>query len=400
MVKTRLLIISDTHSETRNNAAYQAINSTNAFCPPFPKADVVLHTGDLTMIGSPRENAAALNFVANMDAELKLVIAGNHDLTLDKDYYQHSREARTLTSMAKQSHSPQWADTVRKMWTSTAPAGVRYLDEGTHAFTLGNGARLVVYASPWQPEFCKWAFNYSHEEDRWNPRELVRPVPFAKAGSAHTIVRPPDGDYSPIPREGVDVVMTHGPPWMHLDWCAPDGARAGCPQLLQALERTRPRLHCFGHIHEAWGAERLTWKPRGDGQEPERLAELGARGEIEEKTEVLGLTMVEKSQLPQWARKRVQTQVDRDVVERRAAYLDLSGSSSQPLRVGEETMLINSSIMNLEYTPENAAWLVDLELPMSSETSKALGDLELPKSSEASEALGAWGTSGRGFCPG
>jgi Icc-related predicted phosphoesterase len=34
------------------------------------------------------------------------------------------------------------------------------------------------------------------------------------------------------------------------------GEHVGCEALLAALERVRPRLHVFGHIHEGYGQER------------------------------------------------------------------------------------------------------------------------------------------------
>ena len=38
--------------------------------------------------------------------------------------------------------------------------------------------------------------------------------------------------------------------------------RAGCPDLFGAIARARPRLHCFGHIHDGWGAKMVTWRER------------------------------------------------------------------------------------------------------------------------------------------
>lgn len=58
-----------------------------------------------------------------------------------------------------------------------------YLEEGTHIFTLKNGAVLKVYASPYSPEIIKqsaeqneasdWAFSYTRDEDRFNDAHLV-----------------------------------------------------------------------------------------------------------------------------------------------------------------------------------------------------------------------------------
>lgn len=134
---------------------------------------------------------------------------------------------------------------------------------------------------------------------------------------------------------------------MHLDKCERGGHRAGCPQLLRALDRVRPRLHCFGHIHEAWGAERVRWKD-GSGA-------LG-HGKVGEKTETIGILGASKD-------SGIQAPDDPEVVTRRGAYVDVSSGSSRPLEVGKETLLVNSSIRTLAYNAGHAGWLVDLELP-------------------------------------
>ena len=56
--------------------------------------------------------------------------------------------------------------------------------------------------------------------------------------------------------------MTHGPPYNILDRTI-DHSHAGCPSLLRHLGRMTnpPRLHVFGHIHEARGALVHQWDP-------------------------------------------------------------------------------------------------------------------------------------------
>jgi hypothetical protein len=36
--------------------------------------------------------------------------------------------------------------------------------------------------------------------------------------------------------------------------------------------------------------------------------------------------------------------------------------SNWPIRVGKQTLMVNASIMNAEYKPTNAPWLVELNL--------------------------------------
>jgi Icc-related predicted phosphoesterase len=52
--------------------------------------------------------------------------------------------------------------------------------------------------------------------------------------------------------ETTDVLLTHGPPMGILDRTS-RGERVGCEALREAVARVRPRLHVFGHIHEAYG---------------------------------------------------------------------------------------------------------------------------------------------------
>ena len=52
--------------------------------------------------------------------------------------------------------------------------------------------------------------------------------------------------------EGIDILVTHGPPYGRLDRVV-SGERAGSRALAEAVARVRPRLHVFGHIHEARG---------------------------------------------------------------------------------------------------------------------------------------------------
>ena len=55
------------------------------------------------------------------------------------------------------------------------------------------------------------------------------------------------------------MIMTHSPPRGIMDYTL-SRQRAGCPNLFSAVARSRPRLHCFGHIHEGWGAKLVTWR--------------------------------------------------------------------------------------------------------------------------------------------
>ena len=84
-----------------------------------------------------------------------------------------------------------------------------------------------VWGSPWSPWFCDWGFN-------------LRRGPEIKA------------KWDMIP-DGIDILMTHGPPLGFGDRCS-DGNLAGCVDLLDAIRnRIRPLYNIYGHIHEGYG---------------------------------------------------------------------------------------------------------------------------------------------------
>lgn len=349
-IKTRICMISDTH----NVGPYPPHEESYAYRSPLPKAEVLLHGGDLTRVGYIGEHEGMVSMLKAADAELKLVIAGNHDLTLDEKHFmsfgyrRHRRPEwlgdkdalledgeKSYTNTPRAGDQPPAADKiqaylrrVKDLYTnkSARRAGIRYLEEGVHRFTLSTGASLTVYASPYQPEFCRWAFAYPRSQDRFNP---------APPGSSDPAPANPVPDYP-----NIDIMLTHGPPANILDLVGPDEVQqqhVGCEHLLRAAERARPRLFMFGHIHEGWGAIRGTW-------------DASANGGIKQ--------------------EEVPTDKE-DMLKRRAAYYDISSRGPRPLQVGTETLFVNASIMTVRYRPHNAPWLVDLDLPCADVPVKA-----------------------------
>lgn len=174
---------------------------------------------------------------------MKLIIAGNHDVSLDPKWWAENLE---------EGDDPEELATGRQRFDAAGERGVHLLDEGLHALTSGDGRSFIVFASPFTPEFGGNAFSYPRNEHHFN-----------------------EGPGS-IP-EGVDIVMTHGPPLpttayssyspaYHLDLGNGDEHR-GCPKLFEAIARSRPKLHCFGHIHEGHGVQSLVWSNGGDHDE-------------------------------------------------------------------------------------------------------------------------------------
>lgn len=53
--------------------------------------------------------------------------------------------------------------------------------------------------------------------------------------------------------EGIDILVTHTPPLGVLDVASSGDVHLGCPHLRRELDRIRPQLHAFGHVHASSG---------------------------------------------------------------------------------------------------------------------------------------------------
>jgi hypothetical protein len=94
------------------------------------------------MEGLASEYRKTLDMLASIDAPVKLIIAGNHDRTLDKTWARNHE---------KFFWGKKWEDVcgeAREMWFGpegrAVKEGVTMLEEGIHEIELGNGAVLKV----------------------------------------------------------------------------------------------------------------------------------------------------------------------------------------------------------------------------------------------------------------
>lgn len=305
-IKTRFLVLSDTHGLDHFP------NSISA-----QRADVAIHCGDLTTESKIDEYQASLRLLRAIDAPLKLVIAGNHDFTLDTPAFQ-KKLAEARPPLDPQLVAKTYGDygDARKLFSEQNDrhgADITFLDEGAHYFKLQNGALLSVYASPYTPSLGDWGFQY----------------------------HPAHGHDFSIPQ--VDVVMTHGPPKGIFDY-TDSGERAGCPDLFAAVSRARPRLHCFGHIHEGWGTKLVTWRQNINDQ-PSHLTD------IDHGKSVLVDKLSNVANNPE-LRRSIKC----------ATTSHCSGDPS-PFEWRSQTLFVNASIEGTEDFPLQPPWFIDLELP-------------------------------------
>lgn len=349
-VKTRILIISDTHGMLDVTLPQQPV-------------DVAIHCGDLTEESKLQEFDAALQLLRAIDAPLKLAIAGNHDFTLDEAIFrQKANEARAHSDQEEITKVFGDYGQARSLLTGAAAKeqGIHFLDQGTHRFTLANGAVLNVYASPFTPSLGDWGFQY--HPDKGHDFEIA---------------------------EGTDVAITHGPPRGILDR-TDSRERAGCPRLFAAVARSKPRIHCFGHIHEGWGAKLVAWRggpgPGLINEEPSHLTSID--NDKSRVIEMLSTLQRQKFDDEETARdKNVKVSV---YAAQRFCGTKICRDANVP-----QTLFVNAAIQARDEGPPQLPWLVEVDLTSAEADS---GDFPPKQEVEEGKEL-TWGAKKRARSP-
>lgn len=200
----RLVLTSDIHG--------------NLFDPDIVEAgDVLIIAGDVCpdyqfarSVDAQREwiRSEFIPWVKQIDVSLVLATWGNHDWYGEHCYRRHHAGV-----------DPEIA--------ALLPQHVKFLTDSS--YLLPDGTK--VYLTPWQPEFCGWAFNALDTVDSLGTK------------------------FAEIP-EDTEVLVVHGPPFGYGDrvW-QPGRDRVGSKELLMRLNRLPSlRLVVCGHIHESYGS--------------------------------------------------------------------------------------------------------------------------------------------------
>eukprot|EP00038_Savillea_parva_P016149 m.16144 g.16144 ORF g.16144 m.16144 type:complete len:300 (-) comp3356_c0_seq2:90-989(-) len=202
----RLVCVSDTH------ARHDELPS------PLPNGDVLIHAGDFSSMGEAGQIEDFIQWMDSQPHKHKVVIAGNHDLSLDPVSYPTTRKTIARGRLPEVCPSDALITKLKSV--------CHYLEDTSISLD-----GVVFYGSPWTPTFYNWGFN----KDRGPPL------------AQH---------WTKIPTE-TDVLITHGPPVGYGDLCVGGNTHAGCVDLLREIEtRVQPHVHVFGHIHEGYGAWR------------------------------------------------------------------------------------------------------------------------------------------------
>ena len=190
--KMKITFISDTH------------NKHNQVTSSLPGGDVIIHAGDVSSMGYKHELQQFLKWFNNLDNYThKIFIAGNHDWGFQDN--------------------PEMCKELLEFYNK-----VTYLQDDMEVIGEDYSTSVKVWGSPWQPEFYNWAFNLPH-----NGEELKE-------------------KWDMIPHN-MDIVVTHGPAWGHLDTVVGQSTNLGCELLAEKLKVVKPKIHVCGHIHSGYG---------------------------------------------------------------------------------------------------------------------------------------------------
>jgi Icc-related predicted phosphoesterase len=194
---TKIVCISDTHCQ---------LSSVSV-----PDGDILVHAGDLTYRGTIQETSKELFELSKYRAKFKhiVLVEGNHD-------WLGQRNPSIMDQMCKDNGIILLRD-----------FGIEL--EG-----------LKFYGSPWQPEFCNWAFNLSRGDELKEKWDLI-----------------PDD---------TEILITHSPPNNILDVVERlnkkngefDLEHVGCWDLHNRIMQLKNlKLHVFGHLHLGYGRVKI-----------------------------------------------------------------------------------------------------------------------------------------------
>jgi Icc-related predicted phosphoesterase len=218
-MKKRITHISDTH------------NKHNQLNGLLPGGDLLIHSGDISSLGRKSEVERFVKWFNDIDNYTnKVFIAGNHDMTFDREqllrdklaYFEGKTEYDTECAEGK----PDW---LKELLGIHLRPNVSYLENSD--VTIDG---IKIWGSPVTPSFgYGWAFN----KDRgYDINEVWNTIPM-----------------------DTDIIITHGPIYGYCDRTSREGLNVGCADLYHRLNEVKPQLHFSGHIHEAYGYRHTDW---------------------------------------------------------------------------------------------------------------------------------------------
>jgi len=203
----RFVCISDTHEKHEK------------YLPYIPNGDILIHSGDIVKLCMVPNFYTKLlpdfnTFLGKLPHSHKIYIAGNHDKKIDRDGMTSEKMKEII------------------------PNGIYLQDSG-----ICINKSIKLYGTPWYT-----GENSFEAKLDWRKKAI------------YTVSKP------------VDILITHQPPWNILDlaWesdrtqetsypckvCGQDHPvyrHWGCQNLAKIVKELAPKVHIFGHVHDAHG---------------------------------------------------------------------------------------------------------------------------------------------------
>ncbi|KAJ5409905.1 uncharacterized protein N7487_004264 [Penicillium crustosum] len=230
--RTRFVCVSDTHGYTPSEAGFK-----------LPAGDVLIHAGDLTNNGSLKELRKTMDWICKADFEIKIIVGGNHDVTLDPSFYEKHGQSFHGQHLEDSHHC------LKLVMESPSVVLLRH-EPTVIRLTRADGPNTVfkIFGSPYSQSQGNWAFGYESSD----AAALWGRIPI-----------------------DTDIIVTHTPPRSHCDQ-KPNGMFVGCVALRSALSLIRPHLAVCGHVHEGRGYERVRWRGKLTNTEAETETQPGS----------------------------------------------------------------------------------------------------------------------------
>lgn len=182
-----------------------AISDLHGHYPELPEGDLLIIAGDLIARHNEAEFFECFNWIHEQRYSKKILIAGNHDQQMQDENYQ-------------------------------GPQGIMI---GSFEYLCDSGTEfdgLKIWGSPWTLTFPE-----------------INPKCTAFTGTEKDLAE----KYALIP-DDTDILITHGPPYGIMDKTV-RGEHVGSKELLKAVMHVKPSFHVFGHVHEGYGKEIITY---------------------------------------------------------------------------------------------------------------------------------------------
>jgi hypothetical protein len=216
----RITHISDTH------------NKHNQLNGKLPGGLLLIHSGDISSLGRKYEVEAFIKWFDKQDYAHKVFIAGNHDMSFDREILLRDKLAH-FEGRDRNDYDTECAEG-KPDWLvemlNNLPDNVYYLENSSIKLEGIN-----IWGSPYSPSFgYGWGFN----KDR-----------------GHDIAQ----CWNEIPMD-TDIVITHSPIYGYNDRAQNTNQNVGCSDLYHRLHEVKPHLHFAGHIHEGHGWGTIPYK--------------------------------------------------------------------------------------------------------------------------------------------